>query len=261
MSEFLSMCGDNEGNQDAHTLMKNRLTHEMNYRKETIQQLEAVRSRRDALAADVAQRRSTLSALEGEICALQARGQAVAQRLGLAGVPEVGAMNSQLACASHLPAPLYVAYSQLHAAAAARNSDQQICRVEVMAEESGAGEAPHVSVRVAEGNRPGEPGVRFGFDLVWEESRNLIRARPHEPHTSLEQLALLRPADCGLANNGDAFAWAQHLAGLDVLPALVSTDRADFRQAMERYRSENRAGALLDSLLQLRSADAAMEES
>ncbi len=80
-----------------------------------MKQLVAVKAKRDALAADVAQKRSVLGTLEGEVAKLRAAAQSVQQQFSI--VP-VGITHSTR-LAAMLPQPLYVLYTQLQAAASA----------------------------------------------------------------------------------------------------------------------------------------------
>lgn len=68
---------------DPHQLMLNRLKHEVAYRQEHVKQLDAVKARRDALASDVAQKRSMVAGLEGEISKLLAAARAVQQQYAI----------------------------------------------------------------------------------------------------------------------------------------------------------------------------------
>jgi hypothetical protein len=64
--EFLTKAPDQfkEGIEDPHKLMLQRLEHEKFERLEALKRLEALRTRRDALAATVAGKRTFLTALE-----------------------------------------------------------------------------------------------------------------------------------------------------------------------------------------------------
>ncbi|KAL4437184.1 hypothetical protein ABPG75_004323 [Micractinium tetrahymenae] len=72
-----------EEGTDAHQLMLNRLRHEVAYRQEYVKQLDAIKAQRDALAADVAQKRSTVAGLEAEVGKLLAAAQAVQQQYAI----------------------------------------------------------------------------------------------------------------------------------------------------------------------------------
>ena len=67
---------------DAHTLTLNRLEHELALRQAKLKDLDALKARRDALAADVARRRSALSGLEGDISRLRASAQRTQRQYG-----------------------------------------------------------------------------------------------------------------------------------------------------------------------------------
>lgn len=68
---------------DPHALMLNRLEHELTLRQTKLKELEALKQKRDALAADVAQRRSMLSGLEAEVGRLLAMARKGAKQYGV----------------------------------------------------------------------------------------------------------------------------------------------------------------------------------
>lgn len=87
-----------------------------------MKELEGVKAQRDALAADVAAKRSTLGALEAEVAKLLGQAQRVQQQFAIApaGLPT----GSRLA--AMLPQPLYVLYTQLRTAVAAAPADAPV---------------------------------------------------------------------------------------------------------------------------------------
>ncbi|GAB4818095.1 hypothetical protein N2152v2_005141 [Parachlorella kessleri] len=104
---------------DPHQVMLDRLSHELTSREETVRQLEAVKARRDALASEVARKRSELGALETEVAKLRAAAQKVQQQFG---IPQPG-LGDASRRAGLLPPPLYLIYTQLAAAAAGLAAD------------------------------------------------------------------------------------------------------------------------------------------
>ena len=64
--EFLATAPEQfkVGIEDAHTRMLQRLDHEKHERGEALKKVEALRTRRDALAASVAAKRAFLTTLE-----------------------------------------------------------------------------------------------------------------------------------------------------------------------------------------------------
>jgi hypothetical protein len=62
--QFKAGLSGADGTGDAHALMLSRLDHEAHERAQALQRLEALRSRRDALAATVAGKRAFLQALQ-----------------------------------------------------------------------------------------------------------------------------------------------------------------------------------------------------
>lgn len=70
VKEFASTAPDLYTPDDAHQLMLNRLEHELALRKAKLKELEKLKSKRDALAASIAQRRSNLAGLDSEIAKL-----------------------------------------------------------------------------------------------------------------------------------------------------------------------------------------------
>lgn len=68
---------------DPHQTMLNRLKHEVAYRQQFVKQLDAIKAQRDALAADVAQKRSTVAGLEAEIGKLLVAARAVQQQYAI----------------------------------------------------------------------------------------------------------------------------------------------------------------------------------
>jgi hypothetical protein len=94
-----------------------------------VRQLEAVKARRDALAADVAQKRSVLGALEAEIAKLRAAAQKVQQQFSI--TPPGPSEASRLA--GMLPSPLYLLHAQLSAAIATLPAGGPVvARMEIM---------------------------------------------------------------------------------------------------------------------------------
>ena len=67
--QFTAAFKGEEASEDGHLLMLARLDHEAHERAEALKRLEALRSRRDALAATVAGKRAFLQALHVRACA------------------------------------------------------------------------------------------------------------------------------------------------------------------------------------------------
>ncbi|EFN59280.1 hypothetical protein CHLNCDRAFT_137610 [Chlorella variabilis] len=95
LEEFAALCGELAAEEDPHKLMLNRLAHEVSYRRQFLKKLEGIKAQRDALAADVAQKRSTVAGLEGEVGKLLATAQAVQQQYAItpADGPAAAAAN------------------------------------------------------------------------------------------------------------------------------------------------------------------------
>ena len=110
---------------DPHQLMLNRLHHELEFREETVKELEALKTKRDGLAADVAQKRSSLAGLDAEISKLRASAQRVQRHYDVKAVGiHSGDHSDRLAAL--LPASLYLLYTHLTAVAAAENLPLEI---------------------------------------------------------------------------------------------------------------------------------------
>lgn len=77
----LPVSQDISPDADPHQRMLARLRHELSYRQEKVKDLEDLKSERDALAAEVAQRRGILSSLENELSSLLAMARNVKQKL------------------------------------------------------------------------------------------------------------------------------------------------------------------------------------
>ena len=71
--QFRATLKGEGGSEDGHALMLARLEHEGHERAEALKRLEALRSRRDALAATVAGKRAFLQALQARACCSSAR--------------------------------------------------------------------------------------------------------------------------------------------------------------------------------------------
>ncbi|KFM25311.1 THO complex subunit 5-like protein [Auxenochlorella protothecoides] len=265
VDQFLRVWGDQDVD-DPHRLMLNRLTHEMVYRKETIQQLEGLRAKRDALAAEVAGKRGTVSGLESELAGLHAKALALAERYGAAVPPAPGAAAAALASAATLAPPLYVLHSQLLAAARRGEAEAsgRHASVEVAAApgEDGRGGEPIVALRVTSGD-----AVSLAVDFRYSAELGAVLAAPHPPTTAaqLEAVGGGGAAAAGHAPESGAYAWAQSLAGLDLLPALppapasAAWSETELREAIHRYTAANTAPSILASLLEA-SRQEAMEE-
>ncbi|KAI3433955.1 hypothetical protein D9Q98_003757 [Chlorella vulgaris] len=104
--EFAALEGKLAEEADPHQRMLNRLNHEVAFRGEHVKRLDAVKAQRDALAADVAQKRSTVAGLEAEIGKLLAAAQAVQQQYGIGGSgPAAGESLQQQADGDAPPPP------------------------------------------------------------------------------------------------------------------------------------------------------------
>lgn len=114
---------------DPHQLMLNRLQQELMSRERKLGELEMLKARREALAADVAQKRSTVSALESEVGRLLSAARKVQQLYGIPALGPLGSSESQ--AAMQLPLPLYILYSQLVLAAELRSGSNGAHRVSV----------------------------------------------------------------------------------------------------------------------------------
>jgi len=68
---------------DPHQLMLNRLKHELALRQAKMKELEELKAKRDALAADVAQKRSALVGLDAELGRLRTSAQRVRTQYGV----------------------------------------------------------------------------------------------------------------------------------------------------------------------------------
>lgn len=235
-------------------------------RKETIQQLEGLRAKRDALAAEVAGKRGTVSGLESELAGLHAKALALAERYGAAVPPAPGAAAAALASAATLAPPLYVLHSQLLAAARRGEAEAsgRHASVEVAAApgEDGRGGEPIVALRVTSGD-----AVSLAVDFRYSAELGAVLAAPHPPTTAaqLEAVGGGGAAAAGHAPESGAYAWAQSLAGLDLLPALppapasAAWSETELREAIHRYTAANTAPSILASLLEA-SRQEAMEE-
>ncbi|KAG7671757.1 hypothetical protein Ndes2526B_g07343 [Nannochloris sp. 'desiccata'] len=104
--------------EEPHQLMLNRLHHELEFREETVKELEALKAKRDGLAADVAQKRSSLAGLDAEIYKLRTSAQRVQRHYGVEAVGILSGDQSDR-LAALLPASLYLIFSHLTAVAAA----------------------------------------------------------------------------------------------------------------------------------------------
>jgi THO complex subunit 5 len=110
---------------DPHQLMLNRLHHELEFREETVKELEGLKAKRDGLAADVAQKRSSLAGLDAEISKLRTSAQRVQRHYGVEVVGiHSGDHSDRLAAL--LPASLYLLYTHLSAVAATEKLPLQI---------------------------------------------------------------------------------------------------------------------------------------
>ena len=246
LAEFERVWGAEEG-LDAHQVMKNRLTHERVFRTETVQQLEALRAERDALAAEVAQRRSALGALEGEVSSLLARARSVAQRHGVAAAPR-------------LPGPLFVAYELAREQAGSTGNEH----VSVVGHpRDSAAAPPFVAVRLV---RQGD--AASGFDLVSEGAG--VTVRPQGPHGAALVQHLSEVADGtgdpALLHDACSPGWARRLAGLDRFAGLFATlSPKAVESVLEQCRAEGRAASLVQALLTapappVETGEAIMEE-
>ena len=113
------MDGDEEGpsSKDPHQQMLDRLQHELISRQEALKHLEALKEKRDGLAAEVAQKRSSLANLDGEVAKLRTSAQRVRKSYNI----KSAVSNEKERLAALLPAPLYLLYSHLLAAASVQN--------------------------------------------------------------------------------------------------------------------------------------------
>jgi len=111
--------------EEPHQEMLNRLHHELEFREETVKELEALKAKRDGLAADVAQKRSSLAGLDAEISKLRTSAQRVQRHYGIEAVGILSGDHSDR-LAALLPASLYLLYSHLTAVAAADNLPLEI---------------------------------------------------------------------------------------------------------------------------------------
>lgn len=111
--------------EEPHQLMLNRLHHELEFREETVKELEALKAKRDGLAADVAQKRSSLAGLDAEISKLRTSAQRLQRHYGIEAVGIFNGDHSDR-LAALLPAGLYVLYTHLTAVAAAEKFPLEI---------------------------------------------------------------------------------------------------------------------------------------
>jgi THO complex subunit 5 len=81
-----SMAEDSTEALEPHQLMLNILHHELEFREATVKELEALKARRDGLAADVAQKRSSLAGLDAEISKLRTSAQRVQRQYSIEAV-------------------------------------------------------------------------------------------------------------------------------------------------------------------------------
>ena len=114
-----------DGQQDPHQLMMDRLHHEVEFRQATVQELEALKAKRDAIAADVAQRRGSLSGLDAELAKLRASAQRIQKQYNVEAVG-IGAAGEVDRLAALLPAPLYLLFTSLRAVAAVEKLPLQV---------------------------------------------------------------------------------------------------------------------------------------
>lgn len=108
--------------ENPHQQMLDRLQHELVSREETVKQLEALKAKRDALAAEVAQRRSALANLDGDVAKLRTS----AHRMQNTHSIESAVFSEKERLAAVLPAPLYLLFTHLRAAAAVQNLPLQV---------------------------------------------------------------------------------------------------------------------------------------
>lgn len=97
--------------EDPHTAMLARLEEELKYREEVLKDLETLKIKRDALAAQVAQRRDTIAGLQGDISSLRSSAHRIQQQYE----PDDKNISQEL------PGPLYMLYSNAVAIAALLN--------------------------------------------------------------------------------------------------------------------------------------------
>lgn len=93
--------------EDPHTAMLARLEEELKYREEVLRDLEALKVKRDALAAQLAQRRDTMAGLQSDIANLRSSAQQIQTKYE--------SVSNSIA---KLPGPLYMLYSNAAAIAA-----------------------------------------------------------------------------------------------------------------------------------------------
>jgi THO complex subunit 5 len=93
--------------EDPHTAMLARLEEELKYREQVLRDLEALKVKRDALAAQLAQRRDAITGLQSDIANLRSSAQQMQQKYE--------SVSNSIA---KLPGPLYMLYSNSAAMAA-----------------------------------------------------------------------------------------------------------------------------------------------
>lgn len=225
-----------------------------------------MKAERDALAGSVAQRRGTLAALDAEAAKLRALAASAAAQAGVpvAKLEEEGGLSGaaepagDLQRAALLPLPLYVLYTQLRAAAAAGALPVAVA----LGGDAAAAAAPNahsqqvfplwleVAVWPAGGVAgPVPAALRASFRYMSSRHQVCVAGTVPGDDTAL---ASLFPGDAGsevAAELGRAYEWAQHAAGLDVLPLLPPGLGEGAAAALDRYGRERRGEALLGRMV------------
>ena len=102
-------------NQDSHERMKQRILWETHERQEALQRLEALKTRKNALEANLTSKRRQLEQYGSTSKSLRRTAQPLQQRLKLQPLEGIASE----ATAELLPLPLYILYTQASAAATA----------------------------------------------------------------------------------------------------------------------------------------------
>eukprot|EP00887_Chlorella_sp_A99_P005185 scaffold1.g5185.t1 len=148
-SKFLSIKGIRDicsPEAGAHRMMMHRLAHELTWRQQTVKELEALRAKRDALAAEVAAKRGAVTGLEAEVGRLRTAALRVQAQYG---VPAAAAGEAAAAAGEQAAGEQAAAEATAAGEAAEQQQGQQ--GQEPPQQEAGAGPQADAAAAMAVG--------------------------------------------------------------------------------------------------------------
>lgn len=269
----------------AHQEQLNRLKHELASRHEAMSALDNYKSQRDTIAADVADKRNILSTVESELQRLRSMSQKAAAAFTI---------DEHVDSRAHLlPLPLYTLYTQLKIAAVGINDkiDIQIrgdtpllrrLKSGVFMSEAdlllsspllasppqqqtgGASSTCHplsVAIVVTTPDNSSSSTSTTLAQFYHIPAMNRVTVTGDDT----DKLSHLYPASNTMSNDDDnddnftppgkPYAWAQQVAGIDILPSLPllpgggGVDMQEAVKALAEYTRQRRAAVLLQKLV------------